>query len=277
MPHEMLSGEEKMPTLSVRNLRKSYPNGNGVFIKVLDGISFDMADGEFLSLLGVSGCGKTTLLKIIAGLLEPDEGEVLIDGDVVKAGHNKVGYVFQQESLFPWRTVRQNIEFGLEMSGKGREEITNAVNRIIEIVRMEGLEDNYPHEISGGQARKTELARSLVVEPRILVSDEALSNLDAQTRNYLQSEFLRIKEAIGSTVLFVSHNVDEAVFMSDRILVMSNMPAKIIAEYKIEIPKPRERTSPDCLSYRAQILDVLKKEQDKAIEEESKQPQPASI
>ena len=127
MPHEMLSGEEKMPTLSVRNLRKSYPNGNGVFIKVLDGISFDMADGEFLSLLGVSGCGKTTLLKIIAGLLEPDEGEVLIDGDVVKAGHNKVGYVFQQESLFPWRTVRQNIEFGLEMSGKGREEITNAV------------------------------------------------------------------------------------------------------------------------------------------------------
>ena len=277
MPHEKLSGERKMPTLSVRNLYKSYPNGNGESIKVLDGISFDMADGEFLSLLGVSGCGKTTLLKIIAGLLEPDEGEVLIDGEVVKAGHNKVGYVFQQESLFPWRTVRQNIEFGLEMSGKSREEMANAVNRIIEIVRMEGLEDNYPHEISGGQARKTELARSLVVEPRILVSDEALSNLDAQTRNYLQSEFLRIKETIGSTVLFVSHNVDEAVFMSDRILVMSNMPAKIIAEYKIDIQKPRERTSPDCLSYRAQILDVLKKEQDKAIEEESKQPQPASI
>jgi NitT/TauT family transport system ATP-binding protein len=254
-----------MPKLSVRNLRKSYPNGNEGEIRVLDGISFDLEKGEFLSLLGPSGCGKTTLLKIIAGLLEPDEGTVLIDDVEVKPGHNKVGYIFQQESLFPWRTVRQNIEYGLEVSRTPMEKRREAVEKIIEIVGMRGQEDNYPHEISGGQARKTEMARSLVVEPEILVSDEALSNLDAQTRNYLQREFLRIKDTIGSTVLFVSHNVDEAVFMSDRILVMSNMPARIIAEYTITIPKPRNRASPECLAYRAQILDVLAVEQEKAM------------
>jgi ABC-type nitrate/sulfonate/bicarbonate transport system ATPase subunit len=254
-----------MPKLSVRNLQKSYPNGNGGHIRVLDGISFNLETGEFLSLVGPSGCGKTTLLKIIAGLLEPDEGKVLIDGVEVNPGHNKVGYIFQQESLFPWRTVRQNVEYGLEISKESPERKEEAVEKIIEIVGMKGLEDNYPHEISGGQARKTEMARSLVVKPEILVSDEALSNLDAQTRNYLQQEFLRIKEAIGSTVLFVSHNVDEAVFMSDRILVMSNMPAKIISEYEITIPKPRNRASPECLQYRAQILDVLGVEQKKAM------------
>ncbi|MHA1768580.1 MAG: ABC transporter ATP-binding protein [Candidatus Thorarchaeota archaeon] len=265
-----------MPTLSVRNIHKSFPNGDGGVTEVLGGVSFDLENGEFLSLLGTSGCGKTTLLKIIAGLLEPDKGEVLIDGEVVGPGHNKVGYIFQQESLFPWRTVRQNIEFGLEVAGVSLEERKSAVDRIIEIVRMQGLEDNYPHEISGGQARKTELARSLVVEPHILVSDEALSNLDAQTRNYLQTEFLRIKDTIGTTVLFVSHNVDETVFMSDRILVMSNMPAKIIAEYEIDIPKPRTRTSPNCLSYRSKILDVLRKEQEKALEQETRLARPAA-
>lgn len=254
-----------MAKLSVKNLHKSYPNGNGGEVKVLEGVTFDLEEGEFLSLLGPSGCGKTTLLKIIAGLLKPDMGNVYIDGVEVKPGHNKVGYIFQQESLFPWRTVKQNVEYGLEVSRTPTEEKQKAVERIMEIVGMKGLEDNYPHEISGGQARKTEMARSLVVEPEILVSDEALSNLDAQTRNYLQQEFLRIKEAIGSTVLFVSHNVDEAVFMSDRILVMSNMPAKIIAEYRIDIPKPRNRASPECLGYRAKILDVLGAEQAKAM------------
>lgn len=255
----------RMAKLSVRNLRKSYPNGNGGKIRVLDGISFDLETGEFLSLLGPSGCGKTTLLKIIAGLLEPDEGSVLIDGAEVKPGHNKVGYIFQQESLFPWRTVRQNVEYGLEISKEPPDSKREAVEKIMEIVGMKGHEDNYPYEISGGQARKTEIARSLVVEPEILVSDEALSNLDAQTRNYLQQEFLRIKDAIGTTVLFVSHNVDEAVFMSDRILVMSNMPARIIAEYVITIPKPRKRATPECLEYRAQILDILGAEQEKAM------------
>ncbi len=245
-------------------------------IEVLDDISFEVNEGELLCILGPSGCGKTTLLKIIAGLLEPDNGKVFIDGKEVLPGHNRVGYIFQQESLFPWRTVKQNIEFGLEVAKYDKSEMKARVEEIIGIVGMEGLEDNYPHEISGGQARKTEMARSLVVSPDTLVADEAFSNLDAQTRNYLQEEFLRIRDKTGSTIIFVSHNVDEAVFMGDRILVLSNIPARILAEYKVDIPKPRIRTSPECLAYRSDILDVLKVEQEKAMSR-SRQKQSASI
>ncbi|MHA3964373.1 MAG: ABC transporter ATP-binding protein [Candidatus Thorarchaeota archaeon SMTZ1-45] len=256
---------QKMPKLSVRNLSKSYPNGNSEEVEVLDNISFDVHEGELLGIVGPSGCGKTTLLKIIAGLLEADEGQVFIDDEEVHPGHNRVGYIFQQESLFPWRTVRKNIQFGLEITSVDSSRMNERVNEIIEIVGMDGLEDNYPHEISGGQARKTEMARSLVVSPDILVADEALSNLDAQTRNYLQEEFLRIQKRTGSTIVFVSHNVDEAVFMSDRILVLSNIPSRIISEYEIDVPKPRIRTSQECLAYRSKILDVLKVEQEKAM------------
>jgi NitT/TauT family transport system ATP-binding protein len=267
---------EKMSKLSVRNLTKAYPNGNSRATQVLDNISFDVAEGELLSILGPSGCGKTTLLKIIAGLLEPDEGQILIDGQEVEFGHNRVGYIFQQESLFPWRTVQQNVEFGLEIQGVPPNERRERANDIIRIVGMEGLEDHYPHEISGGQARKIEMARSLVVSPDILVADEAFSNLDAQTRNYLQEEFLRIQKLTGSTIVFVSHNVDEAVFMSERILVLSNLPARIIAEYVVEIAKPRTRTSQECLAYRSKILDVLRVEQQKAMSRETRQKQTAS-
>ncbi len=265
-----------MPKLSVRNLSKAYPNGNFEVVEVLENISFDVNEGELLAIVGPSGCGKTTLLKIVAGLLEPDEGQVFIDGGEVHPGHNRVGYIFQQESLFPWRTVRQNIEFGLEVAKVESLEMKTRVDEIIEIVGMEGLEDNYPHEISGGQARKTEMARSLVVSPDILVADEALSNLDAQTRNYLQEEILRIQKTTGSTIVFVSHNVDEAVFMSDRILILSNIPAKIIAEYEIDILKPRVRTSSECMAYRSDILKVLKAEQEKAMAR-SRQKQSAAL
>ena len=254
-----------MPKLSVRNLSKSYSNGEHDEVEVLENISFNVHEGELLGIVGPSGCGKTTLLKIIAGLLEPDEGQVFIDGKEVHPGHNRVGYIFQQESLFPWRTVRQNIQFGLEVAHVDPTDMNNRVDEIIEIVGMEGLEDNYPHEISGGQARKTEMARSLVVSPDILVADEALSNLDAQTRNHLQEEILRIQKSTGSTIVFVSHNVDEAVFMSERILVLSNIPAKIIAEYDVKVPKPRNRASQECLAYRSDILEVLKVEQEKAM------------
>ncbi len=264
-----------MPKLSVRDISKSYPNDDSGEVEVLDGISFDVHDGDLLCLVGPSGCGKTTLLKIIAGLLEPDVGRVFIDDEEVRAGHNRVGYIFQQESLFPWRTVRQNIRFGLEIANVDKTEMNVRVDEIIEIVGMEGLEDNYPHEISGGQARKTEMARSLVVSPDILVADEAFSNLDAQTRNYLQEEFLRIQKRTGSTIVFVTHNVDEAVFMADHILMMSNIPAKILKEYKIDIQKPRVRTSPECLAYRSDILSLLKIEQEKAMSQ-ARQKQSAS-
>lgn len=254
-----------MPKLSVRNITKAYPNGNSGETEVLDDISFNVEEGELLGILGPSGCGKTTLLKVIAGLLEADSGQILIDDKEVEPGHNRVGYIFQQESLFPWKTVRQNIEFGLEIMGIPAQTRRERSEKMIKIVGMEGLEDNLPHEISGGQARKTEMARSLIASPDILVADEAFSNLDAQTRNYLQEEFLRIKDMTGSTVVFVTHNVDEAVFMSDRILVLSNIPARILMEYKVDIPKPRTRTSQECLSYRAKILDILRVEQEKAM------------
>ncbi len=250
--------------LSVENITKSYRNDDGV-THVLNGISFDVKEGEFLSIVGPSGCGKTTLLKIIAGLLRYDTGRILIDNKKVGLNHHRVGYIFQEESLFPWRTVRSNIEFGLEIAGMPENDRRQRVDEIIALVGLRGLEDNLPHEISGGQARRVEMARSLVTKPDILVSDEGLSNLDAQTRNILQEEFLQVWEKTGSTVLFVTHNVDEAVFMSDRILVMSNIPSKIIAEYTIDIPRPRSRASPECREYRANILEILRIEQEKAM------------
>ncbi len=254
-----------MPKLSVRHVSKSYDNGEQDSTLVLDDISFEVKDGEFLGILGVSGCGKTTLLKIIAGLIEPDAGEILIDDVEVKMGHSRVGYIFQQESLLPWRTVRKNIEFGLEVKGVSEEEMRSRSDAVIALVGMKGYEEHLPHEISGGQARKTEIARSLITSPDILVADEGFSNLDAQTRNHLQEEFLRVWQETGSTIVFVSHNVDEAVFMSDRILVMSNIPAKMLVEYDIDISRPRRRATRECLAYRAQILDILKIEQEKAM------------
>ncbi|MGY5875052.1 MAG: ABC transporter ATP-binding protein [Candidatus Thorarchaeota archaeon] len=255
-----------MLKLSVQQISKAYENGEERETKVLEDISFDVNNGEFLSILGPSGCGKTTLLKIIAGLLEQDGGDVVIDGSIMSSGHSRVGFIFQQESLFPWRSVRQNIEFGLEVMGVPQQERAVRVDAVLELVGMKKLEDNLPHEISGGQARKTEMARSIVTAPDILVADEALSNLDAQTRNYLQEEILRIWKETGATIVFVSHNVDEAVFMSDRILVLSNIPATIIAEYNVDLPRPRNRTSKESLTYRAQILDILKAEQQKAMD-----------
>ncbi len=255
----------RLSKLSIKNISKSFPNGHGGRVHVLDDISFDIEECEFVSLLGPSGCGKTTLLKIIAGLIPPDEGKVVLDGDLLKTGHSRVGYIFQQESLFPWLTVRQNVEFGLKIKGRSSEDIRKISDEMISLVGMSGLEDNYPYEISGGQSRKIEMARSLVTSPDILVSDEALSNLDAQTRNYLQEEILRIWETTGSTILFVTHNVDEAVYTADRIIVLSNMPATIISEFKVEIPRPRTRTSQECLQYRHKILEILRVEQVKAL------------
>ncbi len=232
---------------------------------MLDDISFDVKEREFLSILGPSGCGKTTLLKVIAGLMKPDSGSVLFDGVEEEMGHNRVAVIFQQESLFPWLTVQANIEFGLDIKGVPKEERKRRSSELVKLVGIQGLEDHYPHEISGGQARKVEMARCLVTSPDLLASDEGFSNLDAQTRNYLQEEFLRVWDQTGSTVLFVTHNVDEAVFMSDRILVLSNVPSKIIAEYDIGLPRPRVRASSESREYRAKILEVLKAEQEKAL------------
>ncbi|MGV9103946.1 MAG: ABC transporter ATP-binding protein [Candidatus Thorarchaeota archaeon] len=254
-----------MSKLAVENIKKSYSNNGLEKTKVLDGISFAMQEGEFTAIVGPSGCGKTTLLKIIAGLLAPDEGRVRIDGNEMGLGHSRVGYIFQQESLFPWLNVKQNIEFGLDIMGYRPEEIDARTKEMLDLVGLEGLEENYPHEISGGQARRVEMARSLITKPDILVSDEAFSNLDAQTRNYLQDEFLRIWENTGSSILFVTHNVDEAVYTSDRILVLSNIPSQIIAEFEIDIPRPRDRTSKECIAYRAEVLDILRVEQGKAM------------
>ncbi|MFW9850374.1 MAG: ABC transporter ATP-binding protein [Candidatus Thorarchaeota archaeon] len=255
-----------MTKLSVRNISKAYSNGENDEKLILDDISFDVNEREFLSILGPSGCGKTTLLKIIAGLLKPDTGRILIDGIEETLGHNRVALIFQQESLFPWLTVRKNIEFGLEIHGIEEGFRHSLVNEMVSLVGIEGLENHYPHEISGGQARKVEMARSLVTSPDVLASDEGFSNLDAQTRNHIQTEFLRVWEKTGSTILFVTHNVDEAVFMADRILVMSNVPSKIIAEYDIDLPRPRVRASSESREFRAKILEILKAEQEKALQ-----------
>ncbi|MBI2987220.1 MAG: ABC transporter ATP-binding protein [Deltaproteobacteria bacterium] len=226
--------KDSAPILEIRNISKEYPG-----VTAIDNVSLKVHQHEFVSIIGPSGCGKSTLLEIIAGLLAKTSGEVFIKGHAVKNTHASIGIVFQQESIFPWRSTLENIEFGLEMHGVSKQERRNKSRRMIEIVGLQGFEDRYPGELSGGMKQRVAIARALVMEPEILLMDEPFGALDEQTRIILGEELLRIQQEIGQTILFVTHNIHEAVQLSDRVVVITARPGKIKATISVDIERPR--------------------------------------
>jgi NitT/TauT family transport system ATP-binding protein len=205
-------------------------------------INITIDEGEFTCIIGPSGCGKTTLLNIIAGFIRPTKGKVLLDGkEIIKPGPDRV-MVFQEHALFPWLTVQGNVEFGLEMQGKPKEERKRIAKVFINMVGLGGFEDRYPFELSGGMKQRLGLARSLAVDPEVLLLDEPFASLDAQARRIMQDELLGILGQNRKTSILVTHSIDEAVYLADRLVLLSARPGRVLANEKIELPKPRSRS-----------------------------------
>ncbi|MEM2727256.1 MAG: ABC transporter ATP-binding protein [Archaeoglobaceae archaeon] len=242
--------------LQIKNIRKWF-NSQEKELMVIDGVSFDVREGEFISILGPSGCGKTTLLRVIAGLEKQDEGEILLRGKSITGPGQDRSMVFQDYALFPWRTVLGNVLFGLEIRKIPKVEALEKAKKFIKLVGLEGFENSYPHELSGGMRQRVAIARALVCEPEILLMDEPLSALDAQTRNVMQSELVRIWQETRKTIIYVTHNIEEAVYLADRIAVLSRRPAKLLDLVEVELERPRNRFSKEFIDLRARIFNLI--------------------
>lgn len=225
--------------MQVNNLRMSFLESDGS-LEVLDDLSFSIQPNSFVSIIGPSGGGKTTLLRVLAGLEKPTSGDLIFSDIGGNSTLPRVGMVFQKANLMPWRTVTQNIMLPLELEGMPDPERTERVRQMVAMVGLQSFEDSYPHELSGGMAQRVAIARSLVYDPDILLLDEPFGQLDALTRERMGNELLRIWQATQKTVLMVTHSIPEAVFLSDRVLVLTSRPARISLDLMIDLPRPRE-------------------------------------
>ena len=250
--------EAKASSLIVRGVRKSFPAPDDPVSRrqVLGGVSFSLAAGELVSLIGPSGCGKSTLLRLIAGLDSPDSGDLLVGSDPITAPNAERGLVFQDPNLFPWLTVRRNIQAGLVARGILREK-KEEVDEFMRLVGLEIFANVYPHHLSGGMAQRAALARALINHPKVLLLDEPLGALDAFTRMRMQDEVLRLWQARRTTMLLVTHDIDEAIYMSDRIMIMTPRPGRIERTIPVALARPRQRSSEDFLRLRSDILNFL--------------------
>jgi NitT/TauT family transport system ATP-binding protein len=229
------------PVLELRNLRKEIPRKDLEPFTIFKDVNLSLRDGEFVSVVGPSGCGKTTMLRVINGLMPRTAGEILIDGKSAEdMDHELVmGFVFQGASLLPWRTSLRNVLLGLEGRVGNPKEAEKSARKYLELVGLSGFENHYPHELSGGMQQRVNLARALAVNPRILLMDEPFAALDAQTRNFMQLELLRIWRETQKTVIFVTHMIAEAILLSDRVVVFSHRPGTIRSEFQVPLPRPR--------------------------------------
>lgn len=245
-------------TLDLVNLSKCFAVRDwNESVNVIDRLNYSIENGRFVSVVGPSGCGKTTLLRIIAGLEKPSEGKVFLDNTELLPGSQEIGFVFQEYALFPWRTTLQNIEFGLEIKGVDPADRHSMAMEYIRSFNLDGFENRYPKELSGGMKQRVAIARTLIMNPRVILMDEPFGALDSQTRNDLQVFLLNIWRKFAVTILFVTHNVDEAVFLSDEILVLSRRPAHIASVFKVDLDRPRDRTSRECNQIRKDVLKLL--------------------
>jgi ABC-type nitrate/sulfonate/bicarbonate transport system ATPase subunit len=252
------AAEIEAASLIVRNVRKSFPAPENPLSRrqVLDDISFLLSPGELVSLIGPSGCGKSTLLRLIAGLDSIDEGDLLVGSVRITAPNAERGLVFQDPNLFPWLTVRRNIQAGLVARGLLHEK-KQEVDQFMRLVGLEAFANVYPHHLSGGMAQRAALARALINHPKVLLLDEPLGALDAFTRMRMQDEVLRIWQARRTTMLLVTHDIDEAIYMSDRIMIMTPRPGRIERTIDVSLNRPRQRDSSDFLRLRSDILNFL--------------------
>jgi NitT/TauT family transport system ATP-binding protein len=253
--------------ISLRRVGKAFPTRGGD-VSALTDVSFDVLSGQFLVLVGPSGCGKSTLLDLMGGLSRPTSGEVLLDGRPVTGPGPDRGVVFQQYALYPWRTAQANVEFGLEDKGIPRGERRDRARHFLDLVGLSGFANRYPHELSGGMKQRVAIARSLAYDPDVLLMDEPFAALDAQTRDGLQDELLRIWEQTGKTIVFITHGIDEAVYLGQRVAVMTSRPGRI--KQIVDIPLGSRTSTEDLRSdpaftrYRHEIWSLLRDEVVKA-------------
>jgi NitT/TauT family transport system ATP-binding protein len=252
-----------MAKIVIRNLTKTYSGGQVV---ALQNINLEVEPNESLCILGPSGCGKTTLLRIIDSLIPRDEGDVFINGTPVHQPCPDVAMVFQHFGLFPWKRLDENIAYGLELRGRAKQETIAAVQRYIELMGLKGFEKSYPHQLSGGMQQRAGLARALAINPSLLLMDEPFGALDAQTREMMQEELLRILDSEKKTMIFVTHSIDEAILLGDRIVMMSRRPGRVREIFPVDIPRPRKiisvRSHPRYIGLRNSIWEMLKQEFD---------------
>ncbi|MFG1296896.1 ABC transporter ATP-binding protein [Xanthobacter variabilis] len=243
--------------LEIRNVSKTYAVPGRPLVHVLSGVSFDVAPGAFVSIVGPSGCGKSTLLRLIIGLDDTYRGDILLNDTRIAGTALSRGIVFQDHRLLPWLTLEQNIALSLENARLSAREKAATVAEHIALVGLSGFEKAYPHELSGGMAQRAAIARGLVNRPEILLLDEPLGALDALTRVHLQGELQRIWQAEGTTMILVTHDVDEAIFLSDRVVVMAAGPGRIVEEVAVDLPFPRDRAAGDFAAVKRRILTAM--------------------
>jgi len=237
--------------------------GNGHTVEAVQRFSLTTRPGEFVALLGPSGCGKSTVLNAVAGFVRPLEGQVLVDGEPVARPGADRGMVFQQHSLFPWKTVVENVEFGLKMRGVGRTERNSAARTYLHLVGLGGFENAYPAQLSGGMQQRVGIARVLVNRPRVMLMDEPFAALDAQTRLTMQELLLAVWQEVRTTVLFVTHDIDEALFLSDRVAVMTARPGRLRDVVDVPLPRPRApeiTTAPEFMRLKAHVFAQVREE-----------------
>jgi NitT/TauT family transport system ATP-binding protein len=244
----------------VRDVQIAYPNRNGSQFVALDQVDLDVDQGEFVTIVGPSGCGKSTLLLALDGLLKPVRGEVLVGGKPVTGPGPDRAMVFQEFALLPWRNVLGNVKFGMELNGRKGKAATARALELINLVGLRGFEQHHPHQLSGGMRQRVGIARALAVDPDVLLMDEPFGALDAQTREIMGGELLKVWEQDRKTVLFVTHGIDEAIYLADRVVVISKGPGRVLETLDVDLPRPRTmdvRKSPEYVALRDRISHLL--------------------
>lgn len=246
--------------LEIHNLSKTFVSERGEQIEALSNINLTIDEQEFICIVGPSGCGKTTFLRIIGGLDVATSGTIQLNGQVITGPTPQMAMIFQEYSLFPWRTVIDNVAFGLELKGIPKEDRYKIAKKYLDLVGLTGFEENFSYELSGGMRQRVAVARALAIEPTVLLMDEPFGALDAQTRNRMQNELLQIWEKAKKTIIFVTHSVDEAVFLGDRIIALTKRPARIKEIVPVIHCKPRDRTCSEFVTIRKHVLELIAEE-----------------
>jgi len=260
--------EMAVPKVALDRISLSYKTTSGERLLALDNVNLEVKPGEFLCIVGPSGCGKSTLLHLIAGLQAPTSGKVLVDGTPVSGPGTDRILIFQDLGLFPWLTVGGNVEFGMKMKNIGKAEREDRAQYYLRLVHLSKFKDSYIHQLSGGMRQRVALARALATEPDVLLMDEPFAALDAQTRDLLHDELERLWAETGRTIVFVTHNVREAVRLGDRVVLLAFRPGRVKEEFLVNLPRPRHMEQPDVARTAGAILDCLRAEIDKSLEAE---------
>lgn len=239
--------------VEVKNLTKKFGD-----LLVLDNISFNIKKGEFVCVVGPTGCGKTTFLNLLTKLIEPTEGSLLIDGEPADPKKHNLAFVFQEPSALPWLTVEENLAFGLKIKKYPEEEIKKRVNHMLELLGLTQFRDSYPSQLSVSSEQRIIIGRAFVMNPDLLLMDEPYGQMDIKLRYYLEDEVIRLWKETGSTVVFITHNIEEAVYLAEKVLILTNKPATIKEELLVELPRPRDFTDPEFIKIRTHITDQIK-------------------